>query len=169
MPLPDETWQEAEECFELEDSQEERTATSIADEPDVVEWVKSVARELRDRLQAAAPIGLVNKELAIINSRLEKLKQEAPLVIPIQSLAPEPYEVTKPMLAVVRIVDGEYIASFVDANLGSSGETLEEAILNLKDAIAAGFDVLASANDSELGPGPLQQKRTLEEFIRRKQ
>jgi len=77
--------------------------------------------------------------------------------------------VVKPFQAVVRTVDGEYIASFFDANLSASGETHAEAVLNLKDIIAGTFDILTGMKDSDLGPGPLQQKRTLEEFIRRKQ
>jgi len=90
------------------------------------------------------------------------------LQVPIQSLAPEPYEVIKPFQVVVRAADGEYIASFFDANLSASGETQAEAVLNLKDIIAGTFEILAGMNDAELGPGPLRQKRTLEEFVRPK-
>ena len=90
------------------------------------------------------------------------------LQVPIQSLAPEPYEVIKPFQVVVRPADGEYIASFFDANLSASGETQAEAVLNLKDIIAGTFEILAEMKEAELGPGPLRQKKTLEEFIRPK-
>ncbi|MBM4027620.1 MAG: hypothetical protein FJ280_19785 [Planctomycetes bacterium] len=92
----------------------------------------------------------------------------AALLVPIQSLAPEPYEVVKPFQVVVRPADGEYIASFFDANLSASGETQAEAVLHLKDVIAAAFEILAEMKEAELGPGPLRQKKTLEEFIRPK-
>jgi len=87
------------------------------------------------------------------------------LLVPIQSLAPEPYEVIKSFQVVVRPADGGYIASFFDANLSASGETQAQAVLNLKDIIAGAFEILADMKDAELGPGPLRQKRTLEEFI----
>ncbi len=98
----------------------------------------------------------------------DRLEKTTTLLVPIQSMAPEPYEVIKPFQVVVRAIDSEYVASFFDANLSASGETQAEAVLHLKDVIAGAFEILANMTDAEHGPGPLRQKRTLEEFIRRK-
>jgi len=168
---PSEDWSETAECLELQiegDEGEYVDTTTPSDVKKVRQLLTVIDRDWRTRLQTVVSLEVFRKELSIINVRLVRLEQEAPLVIPIQSLAPEPYEVVKPLLAVVRMIDSEYVASFVDANIASSGETEDEAILNLKDAIVSAFDVLSSATNSELGPGPLQQKRTLEEFIQRK-
>ena len=110
----------------------------------------------------------VQKEIASINSRRAKLEERAPLYVPIQSLAPEPYEVIKPIEVVVQFTDGEYLASFFDANLSTGGDTPEEAVFNLKALIVGTFEILAEMQDSDLGPGPLHDKKTLEEFVRRK-
>jgi predicted RNase H-like HicB family nuclease len=168
---PNEDWPEIAECLESQiegDEGEYVDTTTPSDIKKVRQLLTVIDRDWRTRLQTVVSLEVFRKELSIINCRLDRLEQEAPLVIPVQSLAPEQYEVIKPLLAVVRMVDSEYVASFVDANVASSGETEDEAVLNLKDAIVSAFDVLSSATDSELGPGPLRQKRTLEEFIRRK-
>jgi hypothetical protein len=119
-------------------------------------------------MPADVPIEIIREEISSVSSRLTRLEQEAPLVVPIQSLAPEPYEIVKPIQAVVHFVEGEYIASFFDANLSTGGDTQTEAVHNLKALIVGTFEILAGIKDSELGPGPLQDKKTLEEFVRRK-
>jgi predicted RNase H-like HicB family nuclease len=166
-----EDWSATLECLEPQVEGEEGECvdtTTPSDISKVRQLLTVIDRDWRTRLQTVVSLEMFRKELSIINSRLTRLEQEAPLLIPILSLAPEPYEVIKPILAVARMVDGEYVALFVDVNVGSSGETREEAMLNLKDAITAAFDLLTRTPDAELGPGPLQQKRTFEEFVRRK-
>jgi predicted RNase H-like HicB family nuclease len=174
LPRETEVWlpEEVDECmepYEPEDSSRRWSDESEANAQETLQLFDSTAVALKARLQVVVPLEIVQKEIALINNRMALLEQSAPLWVPIQSLAPEPYEVVKPFQAVVRTVDGEYIASFFDANLSASGETHAEAVLNLKDIIAGTFDILTGMKDSDLGPGPLQQKRTLEEFIRRKQ
>ena len=119
-------------------------------------------------MEPPTTLEMVQKEIAAINSRLAKLEERAPLYVPIQSLAPEPYEIVKPMEVVVQFVEGEYVASFLDGNLSTGGDTQAEALSNLKASIVGTFEILTGMKDSELGPGPLQDKKTLEEFVRRK-
>jgi len=68
---------------------------------------------------------------------------------------------------VVRFEQDQYIASFYDANLGASGDTQEEAVSNLKDVLLSTYDILTGMSEDELGPGPLQQRKVLEEFVRK--
>lgn len=63
-----------------------------------------------------------------------------PSIVPLSTLAPAPYEFTKPMFALVEPVisddsedDCEYVASFVEANVAATGDTIEEAVRFLKD------------------------------------
>jgi len=139
---------------------------SEVDQQAVLQLVAETASELREKLRTVAPIEMVSKELAIVNSRLDRLEQQVPLVVPIQSLAPEPYDLVKPIEAVVQFSDEEYVASFFDANLSTGGDTQVEAISNLKALIVGTFELLNEMKDSELGPGPGRQKAVLREFIR---
>ena len=70
-------------------------------------------------------------------------------------------------LPIVVRSDGEEILSFfVEANLGASGETISEAIENLKDLIASVFKKYSSLSAAQLGPGPTNQLIVLKQFIR---
>jgi len=115
--------------------------------------------------QEAVRLEALQKDIADLKGRCELLERLSPILVPIETFAPEPYEVIKPFHVVVRFQDSEYIASFFDANLSASGDTQMEAIVNLKDIITATFDILTNENEKKLGSGPLQQKKVLGEFI----
>lgn len=57
-------------------------------------------------------------ELRGIKAELDR-KSEA-ILVPITTLAPEPYELIRDILAVVRPADDEFIATFFDANISTS-------------------------------------------------
>ena len=109
----------------------------------------------------------LEKEVVSLRDRLAMLEQAMPTVVPIETLAPERYEVLKPFHVVVRPHEDEYIASFVEANINASGDTIEEAVRNVKDVILATFEDLLEHGESQLGPGPLRQVRVLQAFIRK--
>ncbi len=101
-----------------------------------------------------------------MKNRIAKIEAEAPIIAPIESLAPEPYDIYKPIHTVVRKQGDEYIATFYDANLSASGDTDTEAIYNLKDIIVGTFEILSSHERIDLAPGPARQLDVLESFIR---
>lgn len=109
------------------------------------------------------------REVELLKQRCSRLEELSPILVPIQSLAPEPYEVIKPFHAVVQVQDDQYIATFFDANISASGDTETEAIFNLKDMIVGTFDVLSETSENKLGSGPAQQKKVLQEFIAKKE
>jgi predicted RNase H-like HicB family nuclease len=83
----------------------------------------------------------------------------------VETFASEPYKVKRPIpLSLQRRTDG-YIASFVEANVNSSGDTQQEALANVKELILDAFDSLSSMPTSKLGPGPARQLAVLREFI----
>jgi len=86
--------------------------------------------------------------------------------VPIETLTPEPYIVRRPFHVVVRPSDGEFIATFFDANLGMSGDTAEEAVQNLKAIIVDTFEQFEQ-HEAVLGPEPARQLAVLREFIRK--
>jgi hypothetical protein len=88
------------------------------------------------------------------------------LIVPITSFAPEPFRVISPIYAVVQGEEGDYMATFFDANVGSSGETQLEAIIKLKDMIIICYENL-ECNDESLGPAMKRQKAVLNEFMKR--
>ena len=139
------------------------------------EWTEKVSGlietfkdDLSERLYEERFVFL-QREVELLKERCSRLEELSPILVPIQSLSPEPNEVIKPFHVVVRIQGEDCIATFFDANLSASGETQAEAIYNLKDVIVGVLDILSTIDESELGPGPAQQKKTLREFIRKKE
>ncbi len=105
------------------------------------------------------------QDLAADRSRLRNQS----VWVPIESFAPEPYEVSSRFAAVVTPEEEGFLAAFYDANLHGCGDTREEAVSNLKDAIIDAYDRLQQLEDTELGPAILKQKQVLAHHIRRVQ
>jgi hypothetical protein len=87
--------------------------------------------------------------------------------ISITTLAPDPFDLISDIKVVVEGSDGEFIATFFDANIGMSGDTEEEAVSNLKAIIVDTFE-LYEENEAVLGPGPQKQLAVLRKFIQKK-
>ena len=83
----------------------------------------------------------------------------------ITTFAPEPYEVKKPIPVSIYSSEDEYNASFFDANIHTSGDNEQEAFENLKSLILDMYDGLISRRVEDLGPGPMQQRSVLQQFI----
>ena len=102
--------------------------------------------------------------------RVEKSDDDADgqsFIVPIETLAPEPYVLKRSMQVVVRPADGEFIATLFDANIGMSGDTPEEAVGNLKSLIVDIFEQYES-EEASLGRGPARQLAVLRELIQRR-
>ena len=117
---------------------------------------------LKDRVERIEH--MVSRVLA----RLEGLDEgQRGRIIPVYSFAPEPYEVVVPFGVLVTPAGDEFEAGFFDANIHSSGDTEEEAVLNLKSAILDSFDRLFSLPDEQLGTAMHRQKAVLRHHLRR--
>jgi hypothetical protein len=91
-----------------------------------------------------------------------------PIIVPLTTLAPEPYELIKPIHIVVQPVEDEFVATFFDANINSSGTTQQEAVANLRELLLDIFDTLSEEAPDQLGKEPARQLAVLREFICKK-
>ncbi len=126
----------------------------------------ALQKTLLARWKEISKIEVLTREILLMKNRIAKIEAEAPIIAPIESLSPEPYDIYKPIHTVVRKQGDEYIATFYDANLSASGDTDTEAIYNLKDIIVGTFEILSSHERIDLAPGPARQLDVLESFIR---
>ncbi len=112
-------------------------------------------------------VSKLEERLTGIEGSLKALAESmrAPIWIPIDSFAPEPYRVTAPFTVVLACRGDEFIASWFDANIHASGETEEQAFTDLKTMVLDTFDRFEQLGDSELGPGPQKQKGILRSHI----
>ncbi|MFO1475311.1 MAG: hypothetical protein U1F98_01510 [Verrucomicrobiota bacterium] len=126
----------------------------------------NLATIVHTRTQAELKLVALNTRVKCLESALDEVRSRAAVVVPIQSFAPEPVELLKPMHAIVQQSGEDHVASFLDANMNASGETQEEALANLKDVIVGSFEALEAITD-KLGPGPKRQLAVLREFLKR--
>jgi type I restriction enzyme, S subunit len=75
------------------------------------------------------------------------------------------FEVRHPIPVSVQKIDRTFVASFVAANLHASGDTVEEAVSNLKYLLVDSFDLLLTHRPDELGPGPKRQLSVLQSYM----
>lgn len=87
----------------------------------------------------------------------------------INSLPGEPYALLEPIPVKIETVgDGDYIASFDEANIAISGETYQEAFQNLIAEILNSFENFIR-EEGNLGPEPSRQLRILKRYLKSQQ
>jgi hypothetical protein len=101
--------------------------------------------------------------IADLGTRIERRADAK--IVPVQTFAPEPYTLLKPMSVLIEDSEDGYLASFFDANIGTSGETEQEAFENLKSLVLDIFDSLSREAPERLGPEPARQLAVLRSFI----
>ncbi len=99
---------------------------------------------------------------------MNELSKSGSFIVPISTLAPEPYDLLKEIRVVVQPSDEEFLASFFDANVNASGCNETEAVDCLKDMLIRRFEYLESLPSVKLGAGPSKQLAVLRFFIRRR-
>jgi predicted RNase H-like HicB family nuclease len=116
---------------------------------------------------ASIEIEDLKKKLDGLEQRLRKLELRRPnLLVPINTFAPEPYELAAPLFVTVEIEDDQFMATFFDANISAAGDTEEEAIDNLKSLILDTLESLSVEDPKLLGPEPVRQLAALRGFLR---
>lgn len=108
-------------------------------------------------------ISVLEQEMAEVRARIAA----RPTLVPIQTLAPHPVEVTKPILAVVQPDDGAWAASWSEANVNASGDTELAAIDMLKDVIASTFRLFCD-QEGKLADDLVKRFAIMREFLRAK-
>jgi predicted RNase H-like HicB family nuclease len=115
-----------------------------------------------------------------MNERLTRLEEEVTILkrllaevgksilVPMESFEPDPYELTRKVTVMVLPDDGSWIASLVDANINASGETIAEAVANLKDMMIDLFEFLPKEPKGKLGKQPSCQLAFLRSVMRKK-
>ena len=77
----------------------------------------------------------------------------------------EGYFVQQPIrITYDEISDSEVVASFAEANFSVSGTSRQDAFQALVEEVLAAFDDW-SADESRLGPGPIQQLAVLKKYL----
>ncbi len=126
----------------------------------------------------AAALLNANKEimerLGALEARVAKFEDvPQPFVVPINTLAPQPFGLNGPLSVLVEpVLDDsdeacEYVASLVDAGIAATGETVEEAVSLLKGRMVTEYTLLTKLPPERIGKIPRQQLAVLQAVMRR--
>ena len=125
-------------------------------------------------LQLNLTVSELKRQSRELLKRIERLEETAQSIqAPINTFAPKPFDILKPIAALVEPVideDGEpceYIATFVDGALSATGETVEEAVRLLKGRMASQYRFLSNLTPDRLGKMPQRQLAALQSVMRR--
>ncbi|HEV7279018.1 MAG TPA: hypothetical protein VGN57_02295 [Pirellulaceae bacterium] len=110
----------------------------------------------------ARQMAVLRMELGRVSHRLDAYGRGAKAV-PIATLAPEPYELSRRLAFVLESSDDEYTASFVEANLATVGETEFDAVDALKSLMLDVYETLERTPN--LGPAPARKLAVLRSFL----
>jgi hypothetical protein len=147
---------------------------SVLEESKPPDWAESLQQgmiqlleklELRQRHYSL--IGSLSARVTALEERVSQ-PSSGPILVPIMTFEPEPFELVRDMLAVVQPMDDEFMACFFDANVNAGGCNQVEAMENLKDSLLSRFEYLDGQPTEKLGPALVKQLAVLRAFIRRK-
>lgn len=148
------------------------SAPDIGSDPPGKDWeaqFNAAIVKLVGETATVTKLYLANRALEMRLSGLETAFAQSQLGHPcgvmIGTLQPHPIKLKRDIPVLVRFNGDNYVATFVDANLGSSGETLAESVDNLKEIIAITFGQYRSLPAKRLGPGPSRQLAVLMDFL----
>ena len=92
--------------------------------------IQNLSEEMSEKAELAVRINLLEIVVKQLKTRLRLLENTQTRIIPINTFAPEPYELLKPIMISVHPVNEEFEAGWHDANIHSAGENEEEAVSN---------------------------------------
>jgi hypothetical protein len=125
----------------------------------------AIAQTRRRQFQRIGNIETSVMELAGRVASLEVRESVQPFTAHITTLAPEPLTLTRVIPVTVQPGNGEFVATFFDANISASGDTDQEAVANLRDMIVQSFNVLNSMPEAKLGKQMRQQIAVLRDVV----
>ncbi len=115
--------------------------------------------------QSAARLDTLEEEVKALKRHL--VEGSPSITAPIQTFAPDPYELRQELKALI-LPDGDsFVATLVDANINASGETVQEAVANLKDTMIDLLEMLGKMPKEKLGSRPARQLAYLRSVMRR--
>lgn len=158
---------QGEECIQLDQHSLSEWWNSVLQMPAIPYQVPQAMFTVTSLTPQAAAISVaMTIQIKELNRRIEKLEavQSGSITAPITILPDDRLEVIRDIPAVLHPVDDSYVATFFDANVNASGDTAQEAFINLQDMICSTYRLYSREQDS-LGPELSRDFAMLQKFV----
>lgn len=129
--------------------------------------IAKLASDVAEKKKLELRFNLLEMLTNDFQARLHKLESTQTKIVPINTFAPEPYELLKTFLVSVQSIEGGFEAGWYDANIHTTGENEEEAVSNLKSLILDFYDSLSKEPPERLDLEPTRQLIVIKQFIQR--
>jgi len=129
--------------------------------------LQRIAAEAEAKKQQYLRIARLEKEIEELKTSVKARQDSGSVVVPLTSLAPDPFEVVGEVRIVVQPTEDGFLASLFDAGISITGDTQEEAVANLRNLLVDVFDELEE-DEQRLGPHPARQLAVLRSLIKRR-
>jgi len=104
-------------------------------------------------------------KVSLLEERIKALELGQSRLEFLASLAPSTLRLLKNIPVSIAYNDDDYIATFFDAGISTTGDTPQEAMWNIADLLILKFHRLSEIPECSLGSGPKRQLAVLREFI----
>lgn len=111
-----------------------------------------------------ASVHELRQRLSAFEGRISRFGQ-IPVTVTIETLEPEPFHLKRPIRVLIQPSGEEYVASFLDAGISTSGISQQNVLENLKDLLIDMFLDLNEEPAERLGPIPQRQLAILSSLI----
>lgn len=109
----------------------------------------------------------LTNEVAMLKSEIQRLHQLRTYVVPLTTLAPEPFKMLQQIPVTIEGDGEDFTATFVEANVSASGDTEADAISNFKESLVSSYEVLEDVPTNQMGPLPARQWVVLQSVVKR--
>lgn len=104
-------------------------------------------------------------KVGLLEDRVKLLENTQFQHASITSLAPSTLRLLKLIPVSLACNGDDYVATFFDANISATGDTVQEAVWNLIDILVLKFNRFDELPEKSLGVGPTRQLAVMREFI----
>ena len=112
-------------------------------------------------------ISSLRADLIGLTEEIQRIQETHIFVIPLATLAPQPYRMLHQIPVTIKEDGDEFVASFTEASVSASGETEADAIANFKEMMLSLYEIFESTPVDRMGPLPTRQWNILRNVVQR--
>lgn len=121
---------------------------------------------VRRQEESTARLSILENEVVSLKAKLASGVQG--IIAPVETFDPDPYDLLREIKVLILPDDMSFVATIVDASISASGDTIPDAVANLKETMVDLFEILGKLPNTKLGKRPARQLAFLRNVMRKR-